>query len=100
MLLGAYLMFMATKDNTHLSDSYLSDVIGLAWADEVSFDDIYRLHGLREKDVIAIMRRHLKRRSFELWRKRVTGRTTKHQALLRAERRFTEPKINDLFSEQ
>jgi uncharacterized protein (TIGR03643 family) len=31
--------------------------------------------------VIALMRQELKRSSFELWRKRVTGRATKHVAL-------------------
>ena len=37
--------------------------------------------GLPEKEVIALMRSHLKRSSFEMWRKRMNGRSTKHQAL-------------------
>ena len=33
----------------------VSEIIALAWADEVSFDAIERVHGLPEKDVIALM---------------------------------------------
>ena len=58
--------------NTH-------DIIELAWRDEVSFDDIQTQTGLTEKQVIATMRRHMKPSSFRMWRKRVTGRTTKHK---------------------
>jgi uncharacterized protein (TIGR03643 family) len=35
-------------------------------------------YGLREKQVIALMRREMKASSFKLWRQRVTGRKTKH----------------------
>ncbi|MEO1592884.1 MAG: TIGR03643 family protein, partial [Cyanobacteria bacterium J06632_22] len=34
--------------------------------------------GLQEKQVIALMRRHMKASSFRMWRKRVSGRKTKH----------------------
>jgi len=57
----------------------LDDVVALAWADDCSFDTIHSQLGLLEKDVIRIMRSYLKRRSFELWRTRVTGRKTKHR---------------------
>jgi len=36
---------------------------------------------LPEKEVIKVMRRSLKPSSFRLWRKRVSGRKTKHRAL-------------------
>lgn len=55
-------------------------VIELAWRDEVSFDDIQSQTGLAEKQVIAIMRGHMKPSSFRMWRKRVSGRKTKHHA--------------------
>ena len=54
-------------------------VIDLAWADEVSFDEIKSRTGYAEKDVIILMRRSLKPSSFRMWRKRVSGRVTKHQ---------------------
>ena len=56
-----------------------SEIIALAWADDVSFDRIKRDTGLSERDVIRIMRGNLKRRSFEVWRARVSGRKTKHE---------------------
>jgi uncharacterized protein (TIGR03643 family) len=40
--------------------------------------------GLSEEQVIALMREHLKARSFRVWRMRVRGRVSKHQALQRA----------------
>ena len=61
------------------SAASVSEIIALAWADDVSFDKIKRDTGLSERDVIVIMRGHLKPRSFELWRARVSGRKTKHE---------------------
>ena len=69
------------------SDADISEIIALAWADDISFDEIKQKHGLSEKDVILLMRGHLKRSSFKLWRERVSGRKTKHQKLLRAKQR-------------
>ena len=50
----------------------------MAWADEVSFDAIEFQTGLSEKEVIAIMRANLKKSSYQLWRKRVYARKSKH----------------------
>jgi uncharacterized protein (TIGR03643 family) len=61
------------------SDEFISAIIDFAWADDVSFDKISRDRGVSEPEVIAIMRRHLKLRSFNLWRKRVSGRKSKHE---------------------
>ncbi len=59
-------------------------LIRMAWEDRSSFEEIERTLGSSEKDVIRIMRRELKPRSFQLWRKRVSGRSTKHQKRFRA----------------
>lgn len=56
-------------------------IIEMAWEDRTTFDAIFQQFNLPEKDVIALMRRELKPSSFRLWRKRVSGRTTKHAAL-------------------
>ena len=48
--------------------------------DRTTFDAIFLVYGLNESDVISTMRKHLKPSSFKLWRKRVSGRKTKHQA--------------------
>ena len=60
------------------SNENIDRIIEMAWEDRTPFDAIEYQFGLAEKDVIKIMRFRLKRRSFELWRKRVTGRKTKH----------------------
>jgi len=60
------------------------DVIGMAWLDKISFDEIKKKTGFSEKDVIKIMRKNLKRKSYLLWRKRVRGRITKHRKLLKS----------------
>jgi len=64
-----------------LSESDISRLIEMAWEDRTPFDAIEQSFGLSEAQVIQLMRHELKRGSFELWRKRVTGRATKHVAL-------------------
>ena len=54
-----------------LSESEISAVIELALSDHVSFENIKKLYGLREKDVKALMRTSLKTGSYKAWRKRV-----------------------------
>lgn len=54
-------------------------VIRMAWHDRTSFDEIQERTGLSEADVIRHMRRQLKPSSFRMWRKRVSGRITKHR---------------------
>ena len=60
------------------------DVIGMAWRDRISFDEIKKKTGLNEKEVIRLMRKTLKKKSYILWRKRVRGRITKHRKLFKS----------------
>jgi uncharacterized protein (TIGR03643 family) len=60
----------------------IHEIVGLAWADEVSFDAIKQVVGFTEKQVIAVMRANLKPGSFKVWRARVSGRKAKHQTRL------------------
>ena len=54
-------------------------IIEMAWEDRTPFEAIRFQFGLAEKDVIRLMRRELKRSSFNLWRKRVSqGISQKH----------------------
>ena len=53
-------------------------IVEMAWEDRTPFAAIETQYGLQEKEVIAIMRREMKASSFRMWRKRVTGRKTKH----------------------
>jgi uncharacterized protein (TIGR03643 family) len=61
-----------------LSLEDISRIIEMAWEDDVPFEAIEIQYGLKEKEVIELMRSQLKESSFKLWRRRVTGRKTKH----------------------
>lgn len=63
---------------SELDSETINRVIEMAWEDRTPFAAIETQFGLQEKDVIAIMRREMKPSSFKMWRKRVTGRKTKH----------------------
>lgn len=63
------------------SEAFINDIIRMAWADEISFEEIKRKRGIGEAEVIRLMRRNLKPSSFKLWRKRVSGRGAKHEKL-------------------
>jgi len=65
-----------------MKKTQIDDIIELAWSDDVTFGDIKIQYGIDEKDVIKIMRENLKRRSFKLWRKRVSGRKSKHWKII------------------
>ena len=72
---------MPKLPKAQLPESDISRVIEMAWEDRTPFDAIEKIFGLSEPMVVELMRKELKRGSFELWRKRVTGRSTKHAAL-------------------
>ena len=61
-----------------------NEIIGMAWSDKISFEEIKKKTGFSEKEVIQLMRQNLKRKSYLLWRKRVRGRITKHRKLLKS----------------
>ena len=63
-----------------LQASTIDRIIEMAWEDRTSFEAIQYQFGLSEKDVIALMRNEMKSSSFRMWRKRVSGRKTKHAA--------------------
>ncbi len=54
-------------------------IIRMAWHDRTTFETIREKTGLNEAQVIALMRKELKPSSFRCWRKRVSGRVTKHR---------------------
>ena len=71
------LVFMPMQIN----QTDLDRIIEMAWEDRTTFDAIQFQFGLSEAQVIEIMRNNLKLSSFKLWRKRVSGRQTKHAVL-------------------
>ncbi len=56
-------------------------IIEMCWEDRTPFEAIEYQFGLKEKDAIKLMRKNLQRRSFKLWRERVSGRKTKHMEI-------------------
>jgi uncharacterized protein (TIGR03643 family) len=54
-------------------------IIEMAWEDRTPFEAIQFQFGLKEQEVVSLMRTQLKRSSFNLWRKRVhSGVSQKH----------------------
>lgn len=69
------------KSKSVLSVVEIDRIIEMAWEDRTPFEAIEAQFGLRESDVIQLMRKELKRSSFDLWRKRVnSGVSQKHAA--------------------
>jgi uncharacterized protein (TIGR03643 family) len=75
----------------NLTIGEISFIIQMAWEDRTTFETILERTGFNESDVIRLMRSHLSKSSFKMWRKRMKGRVTKHRAL-----RSPEMKYDDL----
>jgi uncharacterized protein (TIGR03643 family) len=70
-----------------LDTARMSAIVAMAWQDNTPFEAIALQFEVSESQVIALMREHLKPRSFKVWRMRVRGRTAKHSALQQAKQR-------------
>ena len=64
-----------------LTDIEKDRIIEMAWEDRTTFDAIQIQFGLKEQEVIDLMRTEMKPSSFRMWRARVQGRKTKHEKL-------------------
>lgn len=62
----------------NLSERDIDRIIEMAWEDRTPFGAIEFQFGLSEGEVIKLMRRQLKRSSFERWRKRAQTISQKH----------------------
>jgi uncharacterized protein (TIGR03643 family) len=56
-------------------------IIEMAWEDRTTFEAITFQFNLKEQEVIDLMRKEMKPKSFRMWRERVQGRKTKHEKL-------------------
>ena len=65
------------KKNMDLKAEQIDRIIEMAWEDRTPFDAIQMQFGLKEDEVIRIMRREIIYSSFKMWRARVQGRKTK-----------------------
>ena len=68
-------------EKIEFTDKDIDRIIEMAWEDRTSFEAIEIQFGLKEKNVIDLMRKEMKASSFKMWRKRTNGRSTKHAAL-------------------
>ena len=68
-------------------------VIWAAWADRITFEDIKKITGKTENEVIKIMRKTLKPSSFRLWRKRAKNQSIKHRKKFEISRKEIRRKI-------
>ncbi len=81
-------LFPETKFKNPEPDEKDDDwIIWAAWADRITFEDIYEKTGKKENEVIKIMRKELKSSSFRLWRKRASSKSIKHKKLFLNERK-------------
>ena len=69
------------KNETELTIEEIDRIIEMAWEDRTPFEAITFQFGLKEQEVIELMRREMKPSSFRMWRRRVQGRKTKHNKL-------------------
>ena len=67
-------------------------IIWAAWADRITFEDIKKVTGRNESEVIKIMRFNLKASSFKLWRKRVRNKSIKNLKKFKASRKILKDK--------
>jgi uncharacterized protein (TIGR03643 family) len=72
---------MISNSVNQLSSISIDRIIEMAWEDRTTFESIQFQFGLKEQEVIDLMRKEMKLKSFKRWRQRVQGRKTKHEKL-------------------
>ena len=63
------------------NQSEISDIIQLAWDDQTDFSHITKIYEINEGDVKKIMKNNIKRKSYEIWRKRISQRSSQKTQL-------------------
>jgi len=63
------------------NQSEISDIIQLAWDDQTDFSHITKIYEINEGDVKKIMKKNIKRKSYEIWRKRIAQRSAQKTQL-------------------
>jgi len=65
----------------NLLPEHIDRIIAMAWEDRTPFEAIDFQFGLKEADVIRLLKREMTLKNWKKWRARVQGRKTKHRAL-------------------
>ncbi len=61
-----------------LTERDIDRIIQMAWEDRTPFDAITAQFGLKEAEVIKLMKSEMRLNNWKKWRARVQGRKTKH----------------------
>ncbi|WP_448528792.1 TIGR03643 family protein [Raineya sp.] len=69
---------MKTNPKYNLSPAEIDRIVEMAWEDRTPFEAIEAQFGLKEQEVIGLMRSEMKKSSWKHWRKRMNSRKTKH----------------------
>jgi len=64
-----------------LTDRDIDRIIQMAWEDRTPFEAIQIQFGLKEAEVIKLMKSEMRLNNWKKWRARVQGRKTKHRKL-------------------
>lgn len=74
----SFIVVKSVEEQNKFSVEDIDRIIQMAWEDRTPFEAIEFQFGLKEKEVIEFMRLNSKPSSFKMWRKRMSGRATKH----------------------
>ena len=61
------------KKKQELTEAHTSEIVQMALSDHVEFSDIEYQYGLKEHEVVTLMRKTLRKGSYRSWRKRVAS---------------------------
>lgn len=64
-----------------LTDEDVDRIVNMAWEDRTPFEAIEFQFGLKEAEVIRLMKHEMRLNNWKKWRARVQGRKTKHAKL-------------------
>ena len=59
--------------NQEFTEAHISEIVQMALSDHVTFSDIEFEYGLKEHEVVTLMRKTLRKGSYRSWRKRVAA---------------------------
>jgi uncharacterized protein (TIGR03643 family) len=72
---------MKVIEKYNLQAADIDRIVQMAWEDRTPFDAITMQFGVRESEVIELMKYEMTLNNWKKWRARVQGRATKHVAL-------------------
>ena len=72
---------MKIIEKYQLTDQDVDRIVQMAWEDRTPFEAIEFQFGLKEAEVIKLMKHEMRLNNWKKWRARVQGRSTKHAKL-------------------